>query len=210
MLRLEHPGLDISRGEHLSSHAYRQDFRDLRWSVDGRDCWKLERRQTFQEPSNASWQAFSRGDLVTASRLIERSRDGLTELGRTSERHRSHFFRVRVVEKPLTPYLRWELNSLRVRAELLGGIRVVSPEHLATTESEEPLPEIVTLAGHTLYQILYDAGGILEGAVRVTDSAAVTRWEEFIGELYERGEELESYCAREVPDLTGLPCSQPE
>lgn len=203
----ERPGLDISRGEHLSLHAYRQDFRDRRWSADGRHCWKLERRQTFEEPSNDSWTAFSQGDWDTAQRLIEGTRDGLAELRRTSDLHRSHLLRVRVVEKPLTSYLRWELNSLRVRAEIVGGIRVVGPERLGGTESEEPLPEIVTLAGHTLYRILYDSRGVCEGAVRITDSTAVASWEKFIGNLYEAGEELESYCAREGAALTA---PQPE
>lgn len=205
MLRLERPGLDLSRGEHLPPHVYLREFRDRRWAAEGRDCWKLERAQSFQEPSNDSWQAFSRGEWDTARRLIEETRDKLAELGRTSHRHHSHFLRVRVVEKPLTPYLLWELNSLRVRAELLGRIRVVGPEQLYGVESEEPLPEIVTLGGHTLYRILYDGEGLFEGAVRVTDPATVARWEGFIGNLYGAGEELETYFAREVADLSPPP-----
>ncbi|MFI0711760.1 DUF6879 family protein [Streptomyces inhibens] len=204
------PHLDVSQGERLSIDAYRQDFRERRWAAGGRDSWKLERQQNFQEPRNKSWQAFSRGDWSEALRLIGQGRDAHLELSRKAEAHRSHFFRVRVVEKPLTPYLEWELTSLRLRAEVLGKIRVwepggiSGPMGLEQLEESGPLPEIVTLGGHTLYKVLYDDHGISEGAVRFTDSELVARWERFIQALYREAEDLLSFFEREVAPLTSL------
>ena len=84
--RVERSHLDASQGERLSADAYRQDFRGRRWVADGRDSWKLERQQDFQEPKNESWQAFSQGDWSEAVRLIEQTRDSLLKLSATQKR----------------------------------------------------------------------------------------------------------------------------
>lgn len=211
---LERPHLDAAQGVRLSSTAYRQEFRERRWTAPGRDCWKLERQQNFQEPRNESWQAFSRGDWSEALRLIEQGREDLMKLSHESDTHRSHVFRVRVVEQPLTPYLQWELTWLRLRAELMGRIRVWEPggtsgltalnrpAGLAKMEESEPLPEIVVMGGHTLYQVLYDENGIGDGAVRFTHPEAIAQWEKFIQVLYHEAEDLRSFFDREVAPAT--------
>ncbi|MEU9124318.1 DUF6879 family protein [Streptomyces sp. NPDC048506] len=233
--RLERPRLDAAQGVRLSSPSYRQEFRERRWTVAGRDCWKLERQQHFQEPRNESWQAFSRGDWDEALRLIEQGREDLMKLAQDSDAHRSHFFRVRVVEQPLTSYLQWELTTLRLRAELMGRIRVWAPEEppepsslsglpepsgplgplgplevsgssrlseLDRLEESGPLPEIVVMGGHTLYQVLYDDNGIGDGALRFTDPEAIAQWEKFIQVLYHEAEDLRSFVDREVTPAT--------
>lgn len=120
--------------------------------MDGCDSWKLERRQHFREPGDASWEAFVRGDWQEALRLIEAQRAGLLDLSRLAARHRCRLLRVRVVEVPLTPYLQWELHLLRVRAECGELIRVTGPEHIAAYERESPVPELVTLNDDTVYE----------------------------------------------------------
>lgn len=201
MLGLESPGLDASQDERLSRDAYRLDFRQRRWATEGRSAWKLERQQHFQEPGNESWKAFSRGDWEGALRLIEQRREALMMLEREAKEHRSEMFRVRVVEEPLTPYLQWELNSLRLRTECGGHIRVVGPEHISGLEEDGPLPELVALGGQTLYKVVYDGQGILDGAVRFVDFEITTRWEQFVQCLYEEGEDLSTYFEREVAPL---------
>jgi hypothetical protein len=169
--------------------------------TEGRSAWKLERQQYFQEPGNESWKTFSRGDWEGALRLIEQRRQALMVLEREAKEHRSEMFRVRVVEKPLTPYLQWELNSLRLRTECGGHIRVVGPEHISGLEEDGPLPELVALGGQTFYEIVYDDRGILDGAVRFVHPEITARWEQFIQCLYEEGEELSTYFEREVAPL---------
>ena len=147
-------------GEPLELDAYREDFRRRDFAVDGYDSWKLERRQHFREPGDASWEAFVRGDWREALRLIEAQRSGLSDLSRLAAGHRCRLLRVRVVETPLTPYLQWELHLLRVRAECGGLIRVLGPEPLAEYEAESPVPELITLNDDTVYEIRYDAEGV--------------------------------------------------
>lgn len=180
---------------HLDLAAYDEDFGARDFAVDGWDSWKLERQQHFREPGDASWEAYARGDWAEALRLIEARRPELLQLSELAAAHRCRLLRVRVVEQPLTPYLRWELELLRVRAECGELIRVVGPEQVG------PAPELITLNGDTVYEILYDAEGVLAGAVRYLGARTRAQVAARIEELYEQGEDLADYFAREVAPL---------
>ncbi|MGW0825573.1 DUF6879 family protein [Streptomyces sp. NPDC002845] len=193
--------LGASPGERLGLEAYREDFRSRDFTVDGCDSWKLERRRHFREPGDASWEAFVQGDWQEALRLIEAQRAGLLDVSRLAARHRCRLLRVRVVEMPLTPYLQWELHLLRVRAECGELIRVIGPEDIAAYEREGPVPELVTLNDDTVYEILYDAEGALEGAVRYLDAGTRDRVAARVEELYVLGEDIGTFFSREVAHL---------
>ncbi|MFE6049357.1 ATP-binding protein [Kitasatospora sp. NPDC056446] len=198
------PELRSAWGEALSREDYRRDFRERDARVRGRDSWKLERRQHFEEQGSASWQAARRGDWSEALRLLEGRRAALLAIGREDEERQSFFHRVRVVEKPLTAYLQWELHSLRIRAECGERISIVGAEALADSEGGEfgPLPEIVVLGGRTLYQVRYSETGSPVGAIRFTDPALVLRWEDYVKDLHRAGEDVGAYFEREVAHLS--------
>jgi hypothetical protein len=193
--------LSASPGERLGLEAYREDFRRRDFAVDGCDSWKLERRQGFREPGDPSWEAFVRGDWEQALRLIEARRGELLDLSRLAAGHDCRLVRVRVVEQPLTPYLQWELHLLRVRAECGELIRLIGPEHVATYEQFGLVPELVTLNDDTVYEILYDADGVLAGAVRYLGRASRDRVAGRIEELYVLGEDIDTFFDREVAGL---------
>ncbi|MFE1962331.1 DUF6879 family protein [Streptomyces sp. NPDC059479] len=201
MLDLRAPTLRPEQGERLVRDVYKRDFRERYEAIHHGDSWKLERLQHFEEQGSASRDALSRGDWAEALRLIDERREDLLVSARDDERRSSVFHRVRVVEKPLTPYLQWELYSLRQRAEYGERIRTISAEAVAASESDGPLPEVVILGGHTLYQVVYNESGASQGAVRYTDPDIVGIWESYIKELYRAGEDVESYFAREVAHL---------
>lgn len=201
MLETSDLGLAAAAGEQLDQDAYNRDFFRREWTIDGLDSWKLERRQHFQEPKDESWRAFSEGRWEESLRLAETYRDSFREFSEKAERHRVALFRIRVVEQPIVPYLQWELNLLRLRAEYGEKIRVVGPDQVRALEKNGPLPELLTLGDTTLYRILYDDAGIADGAVRYTDPALVTRCRRLMEEIYAAGEELSSYYAREVAHL---------
>lgn len=191
----------VSQGLRLNLEAYNKDFNERDFAVDGWDSWKLERQQNFREPGDASWEAFARGDWAEALRLIEARRGELVELSELAERHRCRLLRVRVVEWPLTPYLRWELELLRVRAECGELIRVVGPEKLGSYEQQRPVPELITLNDDTVYEICYDDQGVLEGAVRHLGPRTRAQVAACIEALYDQGEDIATYFAREVAPL---------
>ncbi|MFE2375590.1 DUF6879 family protein [Streptomyces sp. NPDC059398] len=192
--------LVASQGDRLTTNAYRSDFRQRRMEISRQDCWKLERRQQFEE-QDSSWQAVRRGSWEEALRLLEDKREGLLSATRRDQQLHTVFRRVRVVEEPLTPYLQWELHALRVQAESGRVIRVIDSAELAELERAGPLPEVVVLGDQALYQVVYTEAGALDGAVRFREPTLIARWASLVRELYEAGEELLPFFERRVADL---------
>jgi hypothetical protein len=188
--------LDPARGETLQTAAYRADFARHFWAIKRHDFWKLERRQTFQEPGDASWEAFAAGDPSTAFRLLEERRHDLASYYHRIDRSGFRTWRVRVVEEPISPYLRWELRLLRLRHEYGGLVGVVGGEAVRRLEANGPLPELVTLGDEVMYEVLYDDQGILSGGVRYTDRTLIERCRQVIERLYAEAEDISSFCER--------------
>jgi uncharacterized protein DUF6879 len=201
MLELTPPELVPDLGELLVREAYKRDFRQRDAEIRDRDSWKLERRQHFEEQGSASRDALRRGEWEEALRLLEETRGDLLAIAQDDARRGSLFHRVRVVEEPLTPYLQWQLHSLRLRAECGESVRIISAERLAAAEVRGLLPELVILGGRTLYQVRYTDAGAPDGAIRYTDPQLVRNWENYLRRLHETGEDVLSYFARQVAHL---------
>jgi hypothetical protein len=185
-------------GARLSLDEYLADYME-RFEASGvADCWKLERRQTFVEEGSQSYDAFARGDWDEALRLIRERRDKLREYHEGVAARGVGIRRVRVVEQPISPYLMWELNSFRQRRELGELIRVVGPDHIADLERNAPLPEVVGLDGTVAYEVIYNAEGETEGALRTTDESQIEHWRGVFDRLYRAGEDLLDFFDREV------------
>ncbi|MEV8114725.1 DUF6879 family protein [Streptomyces xiamenensis] len=206
----EHPpALDPSAGDRLARDGYPADFWPFHDAVAHRSSWKLERRQSFQEPRNPSWQAHRDGDWERSLRLLEERRGEQVRTERES-RGRGHLFhRVRVVERPLTPYLQWELTSLRQQAECGAPVRVVDGSTVRPYESDAHLPELVVLGGERLYHVQYTDDGLLDGAIRFTDPALVRPWERFLRELFAHGQDMVAFHDREVAPLPPPTVTEP-
>ncbi|MEV7868770.1 DUF6879 family protein [Streptomyces sp. NPDC088124] len=201
MLDLRAPILLPELGERLVREVYKREFRERDAAIHDRDSWKLERRQHFEEQGSPSRDALSRGDWAESLRLMEERREKLLAAVREDERRNSLFHRVRVVEQPPTPYLQWELNSLRQQAQCGMRVRVVDAGLVAPSESGGLLPELVILGGDVLYRVLYTDAGVPNGAIRYTDPDIIGCWESYIRELYRVGEDVRNYFDREVAHL---------
>jgi len=196
-----HDLLGDSRGERLPLGAYREEFQKEFWAIKQDGFWKLERQQTFKEPNNDSWQALVAGRWDEAMRLNEATRPDLMGYHRRIAMAGFGAWRVRVVEKPISPYLQWELHLLRIRHECGGPVRVVEPEQVKELEENGPLPEIYTLGTKVMYQAVYDNEGALEAAIRYNNRKLIQRCREAIRGLYEIGEDLSVFCERDVAVL---------
>lgn len=195
------PVLPADQGERLVRAEYKRDFRERRAEVRDRHSWKLERRQHFEETDDPSRDALRRHDWSEALRLHEEERASLRASAEQNMRRSYHFHRLRIIEEPLTPYMRWELYYLRMRAEYGARIRVLDARSVTESEHASPLPELVVLGGNTLYQVIYTESGVPDGAIRHTDTDLVARWEGYITSLYEAGVDLRSYYDHEVAHL---------
>jgi hypothetical protein len=188
-------------GRRLSLDEYLEDYGARFAKLRGGGTWKIERQQEFAEPGEASWEAFARGDWSGALRLLNEMRPALVDFFGDVSRKGARIRRVRVVELPISPYLIWELNVLRVRAECGEHIRVVEPESIESLEREDTLPEILVLGTETVYQVLYGEDGAAEGAILSTERDIVSRWTAVAEGLYAKGEELSRFFAKKVAGL---------
>lgn len=193
--------VDKIPGEWLGLNDYLEDFGDRFLEAGTLGVWKLERRQHFRQPESESWTAFSRGEWKEALNLLENNRSNLENEFRDISEAGFDVHRVRVAEEPITPYLQWELHSLHIRAQCGEKIRVISPQQITVLESENPLPEIVTLGKTVMYKLGYDDRGVLGGAERFMDPALVTPCREGIETLHEAGEDLESFFTQNVAGM---------
>jgi hypothetical protein len=197
-------------GDRLDRPAYHADFH--KHYAHASEFWKLERAQAFAEPYGESWRAFDRGDWEESLRLLEKDRARIVQENRQDAERGMFSKRVRVVSLPPTGYLHWELYSHKISDEAGEIMRVVLDTDVADVEDQGPLPEIVTIDTAVMYQVIYDENGVANGAIRYTDEPLVRRCRDFIVELYERGEPMSEFFAREIaplppprPTRSGLP-----
>ncbi|WP_046471136.1 DUF6879 family protein [Allosalinactinospora lopnorensis] len=190
-----------STGERLDLADYWADFEKRFWETGKPGFWKLERQQTFKEPNEPSWRVFAAGDWDECIRLVQEKR---SEFSNYYQRIADSGFinrRVRVVERPITAYLQWELHVLALRHEYGGLTRVVEAPRIAALEEQGPLPEIYTLGTDVMYEAVYDRDGVLEAANRFTDRTLIIECQRFIERLYNAGEPLDEFFARDVARL---------
>src|SRR5216683_2135557 len=78
-------------------------------------AWKLERSQYFTESDDdPAWQAFAAGDWHRSLTVFESERADLRAEAARYTRQCSEFRRLRIVENPVTPYVQWEMQALRI------------------------------------------------------------------------------------------------
>jgi hypothetical protein len=185
----------------LTAAAYLDDFAPRFWSISSGDSWKLERRQSFREDNSASYHAWKAGQRDSAVALLDH-RPWLVEHYQRIQEAGFTAYRVRVVQRPVSDYLQWELRSLVRRAALGERIRVVTAEQVAHLEADgQPLPEIITLGHDLLYCVAYTDGGALAGAARVAEPETVARWRATIAELHEAGRDVADFVAEHAAGL---------
>lgn len=197
--------LDGATGERMALDAYYADFEKHFWNSADLGFWKLERQQTFKEPGYDSWEAFARGEWDESLRLLEAGRADMEEYHRKADRHGFAARRIRVVEEPLSDYMRWELHALRVRDQCGGPVHVIGADRVAPYEEDGPLPEICTVGSQVMYQAVYDDQGVLESARKFIDPHLVLRCQRFIKNLYDEGEPLAGWFGEHVAVLPPPP-----
>jgi Family of unknown function (DUF6879) len=181
-------------GAELKLDDYFEDFEGRFWQVDS--SWKLERRQDFREPGVPSWAAMAEGDWRRAHLLADQMRTGIREHQRRLDAKGIVQRRIRIVELPLTDYLRWELYVLRIRADLGERIRVLSPSAVTSGETTGPLPEIIVLGDRIVYQVRYDHDGVVTGAKLLTDPQIAADCRRELEALWRQGEDLRDFLPR--------------
>jgi uncharacterized protein DUF6879 len=188
----------LIRGETLDPAAYSAAFDAAYEKIV---FWKLERRQTFREPGDPSWEAFAAGDWTRSLKLNDAEWESVlakvdedADLGVESRR-------LRIVEKPVTPYLHWEMQYFRLLAKAGEDLRVLPAEAVRAWEGTGPLPEVVVLGHQVLFEVLYDADGTVIGARRIDEPEVIQACIAELAALYAGAEPLLDYFDREIAPL---------
>jgi hypothetical protein len=162
-------------GRRLSLEEFHSEFLAA-WQRLDRRFLKLECWQTYQEPATESLRAFLRGDRrrVDALLLTEARRDGF--LYDEVVQRGLDYARIRLVQKPLTPYLAWEMWNYQVRERMGESILIAE------------LPPSVELPNNEFFDFLlfdrsvglvhdYGDDGLQVGGWLVSDQAMLAELE---------------------------------
>jgi hypothetical protein len=166
-----------------------------------RPIWKLERSQYFHEPDDdPSWRAFVAGDWTQVLAVFENERSAARAEADKYARQGSELRRLRIVERPVTPYVLWEMQWFKVLAEEGTPIRVLDAGQVRDLERDAPLPEVVVYE-HALYHVGYDMDWKACGARRIDDPEAIRQATQEIANLWEPAEPFAHYFTREIVPL---------
>ncbi|GAA2097133.1 DUF6879 family protein [Actinomadura alba] len=187
-------------GDVLDRAAYHEDFAKHSVGLSG-VLWKLERAQTFREPGDSSWEAFIAGDWQRALAILDGEREAIRADAERNAQSGLEIRRLRIVESPISPYLQWEVHSLRMLAEEGFDLRTLDVSQVSDLECDEQLPEVVVIGDRVLYEVRYDAQWKPIGARRIDDVGVIGQTCEEISWLYGTGEPLLQYFDREIAPL---------
>ena len=87
------------------------------WDFSTGQVLKLETRQTYREPGNPSYDALLIGDFSLALKLLPAARAEDIGLYADLAKRNVDFIRCRPIVRPITEYLRWELECYRFNSE---------------------------------------------------------------------------------------------
>jgi hypothetical protein len=193
--------LDRRQGTRLDLDTYYPEFAA---NFHHTEFWKLERGQHFAEPSNPSWIAFNRGRWKTAMKLLDPWQQALRAIHDHNLTAEAPAYRIRIVEEPLTPYMRWELELLHRRNEVTGRINVIAADDELIAEIEQEngaqLPDL-NIMDTLMYEVVYDANGVIDHVYKYTDPDTITPWRDLTKHLYREGFDMEYFYRAHVMHL---------
>lgn len=191
------PAWALAGSTRLDLGEFSAAFADA-WSRTGSRFLKLECWQSYREAAtNESQAAYDRGDVESAQRLLTEEAEADRPLYQDVRRRGIEYARVRLVREPLTPYLKYELLSYRIRAEMGENIEVVRYEPAERPPDERPF-DFLLFDGHTA--LLHDYGtgavGFQVGGWLTHDPEVIARLARITREFRRRASPLGQYLAQ--------------
>lgn len=154
---------------------------------------KVECVQNYYEPGNKSWEALVSGDFKRSMELIEEDRASHKRKQKVFDDTGAPFYRVRVVQYPLSTYTKWELAHFGLNAEIGEIISVVDTAHIADIEIETNLSDFVLFDEYLMLAYDYTSDGIPLDTHVVTDSTYLREVSKLADELLERSHPFEKH-----------------
>lgn len=131
------PAWSLKGRTRLDIDEFQSEFASA-WSKTSRRFLKLECWQEYREcETNQSQDAYNRGDIAKASELLREEAEADRSLYEDIKQHGIDYARIRLVQEPLTPYLKYELMAYEIRARMGESIEVVRWESTSRLPDEE-------------------------------------------------------------------------
>jgi Family of unknown function (DUF6879) len=154
------------------------------------ECW-----QTYEEVvGDRSQHAYDQGDLRAARILMRQEAEADRSLYDDIRARQLDYSRIRLVQEPLSPYLRYEMEAYRIRAELgerieivrcHSGIRLPNAEHF----------DFLMFDRHTALIHDYDPGGRQTGGWLTREPDVISLLERRAVRLHRTAVPLHDYTA---------------
>lgn len=188
-------------GTRLDRKSYHDHMRVETAQMAG-VAWKLERSQFFTEAADdPAWQAFVSGDWLKSIAILESERPDIQAEAARYERQSTEFRRLRIVERPVSAYVQWELQSLKIFDECGMPIRVLDAGDIRDYERDRPVPELVIVGQQALFDVQYDDRWAACGARRIDDRDVMRQAAADLARLWDKAEPLAEYFSREIAPL---------
>lgn len=171
------------------------------WSrIDSRFL-KLECWQSYREAdTNESQAAYNRGDVGTARRLLEHEAESDRRFYDDVRSQGIEYARVRLLQEPLTPYLKYELLSYRIRVEMGENIEIVRCDPTLHLPDERHF-DFLLFDRHTALIHNYGTTGVgfQVGGWLTNEREIIARLDATVAELRSRALPLRQYLAQIQP-----------
>ncbi len=149
-------------GSYLAPADFSVRFRE-EWDAAQVRFLKVERRQWYSQSGDESFDAFVDGQYERAERLLREIVLGQEEMYASAQARGVDLVRLRLVEEPLSDYLRfYEIPSYSVSEDLGERILLASVD-----SSQDELPDCIIFDSAVMFVNAYDGVGRLIGAVEV-------------------------------------------
>jgi hypothetical protein len=173
---------------YLAPPDFSKRFR-IEWGAARARFLKIERRQEYNQAGDESFDAFRRGEHDTASRLLRESLLEQREMYAGAQTRGVALVRLRLIEEPLSDYLRYyEIPSYSVSEELGERIVFASPD-----PTEDELPDCIVFDSTVMFVNAYDGLGRLVGAIEVKSEDEIARHVALAERLLTDGEPRADY-----------------
>jgi hypothetical protein len=130
---------------------------------------KVERKQSYNQGGDSSYEAFVRGDYETAQKLLKDELLQQREMYSDAQTRGLELVRIRQFEEPLSDYLRYyEIPSYFVSEELGETIWFARPD-----PAKDELPDCIIFDSEVLFVNTYDSLDRLAGAVEIRDKEQI-------------------------------------
>lgn len=147
---------------------------------------KLERLQSYQEPSNTSYCAYRDGDKSRAQELlwenVAAEAGDFTKFARDNVQQ----VRVRLVELPLSDYLKWEFDVYRLVAQFGQRILVTDITNDSKTSLLSRASDCIIFDRKVALRNHYDEQGVMRGAWLTEDPQIVSQYLQTFQEARQR------------------------